>query len=305
MIPVSFDYVRPTSLEDAIALLAQAQPGEAEVLAGGQSLITRLKSREARPRLVVDIGGLEALRQIEVVGDVIALGAMVTQSGLLRHPFVRERLPLLGETGAEAADPMVRNRGTLVGALCEIDPAGDWVAAALVLDTVVHISGPSWSRSSPLAAFVTGAHAPALQPGELVTSVSIAAPPVGAQVAYRKRNHGGLGWSVASAAVTLVPDRECRCAQARVAVSGAAAWPQRVPELELALQGVDLRDHAAIVAATASRVPADVLISDRRASAVYRAEALAVLLRRTLVELAGRAVATQTDANAAGRTPPR
>src|SRR6516162_11404180 len=118
MIPVAFDYERPQSLEDAVRLAASAGDGAA-ILAGGQSLLTGLKQRTKRPRLIIDIGAIAGLDKIEVDGDRLRIGAMARQADIVSHPAVIQHLPLLAEIATVAADPMVRRRGTLVGALCE------------------------------------------------------------------------------------------------------------------------------------------------------------------------------------------
>ena len=115
MIPAPFDYLRPTRIEGVSLALADGEPGEVMVLSGGQSLLTRLKLRQVRPKRVVDLAGVGELRRLDVVGDTLFVGAMVRQSELLRHAFVRDHLPLLTQVGAAAADPMVRNRGTFAG----------------------------------------------------------------------------------------------------------------------------------------------------------------------------------------------
>lgn len=285
MIPAAFDYLRPASVDEVSLALTQSAPGEVTLLAGGQSLLTRLKLRQARPKTVVDLGGVAELRQLHAADDLLTVGAMVTQAELLSHPFVRERLPLLAQAGAAAGDPMVRNLGTLAGAICEADPAGDWAAAALALDAVLHLKGPDGSRRLPVHEFITAPGGAAFRPGELVTAVGLKAEPPGARSLYRKRKHHGVGWSVASLALSLAADAEGRCVHARVAISGVAAYPQRLPGVERALLGMELTRPEGLEPVVADVFDPAQTRSDRWASGEYRLQMLKVLLRRSLAEI--------------------
>lgn len=279
MIPVAFDYVRPKRLDEAKALLAQAG-ADAVILAGGQSLMTELKLRRIRPRLVVDIGGVPDLDGVDVGADGLAVGAMARQASVARAATA---WPLLAEIAAAAADPMVRHRGTLVGAFCQADPGGDWVAAGLVLDSRLEVSGPTGIRQVALADVVAG---PGLGGGEIAIAAHIPPLPAGARSVYRKVKHIGIGWSVASAAVVLAPMADGRAAGVRVAVSGATSHPQRLPQLEEALTQLNIADEGALDQAIATALSSLSYRGDAYASADYRAERLGILLRQTLKGLA-------------------
>jgi carbon-monoxide dehydrogenase medium subunit len=250
MIPVEFDYARPDSVDGVTALLVE--PGSV-VLAGGQSLITDLKARRKNPRVVVDLAGVLGLGEITATAESITVGATVSQTAVVSHPEVIARLPLLVEVARAVADPMVRRRGTLVGACCEVAPGGDWPAAALALDGTALVAGPHGTREVALTDFVVGPYRTDLRPGEFVRSIRFPTPAAGFS-AYRKVKHAAVGWSIASVAVV----------GSRIAVSGAPTFPQLIAGPD----ALDTLDYQ----------------GDYYASAAYRRRRLGVLLRRTLAE---------------------
>ena len=286
MIPSAFDYVRPASIAEAQAALASAVKTDAAILAGGQSLLTALKQRRRRPSLVIDLRGIAELRDVTVKRGTMHVGAMVRQADIVRHPFVRKYLRVLAEAGEAAGDPMIRRLGTLAGAFCEVDPEGDWVAAGLVLDVKVEKRGQRSSENIPLEQFVLGPHEVQLGAGEIVTSLEIPALPSRVRSAYRKAKHIAVGTSIASAAVVYCPDERGSCTWVRIAVAGAPSYPQRLSDIEEALAGADFADIASVSESVRDGMAGLEFIGDRYASADYRAERLAVLIQRTLTELA-------------------
>jgi carbon-monoxide dehydrogenase medium subunit len=145
MIPASFDYVRATSLSHAIGLL-QNDPDGTRLLAGGHTLIPTLKLRLASPSLLIDIGGVDELRGIEIGGGRIRIGALTTHAELLASEELREVLPIFGQAANLIADPQVRNRGTIGGSLANADPAADWPAVVIALKAELEIAGPKGRR---------------------------------------------------------------------------------------------------------------------------------------------------------------
>jgi aerobic carbon-monoxide dehydrogenase medium subunit len=286
MIPVAFDYCRPRTLTEAHDALA-AVAGEAVILSGGQSLMTDLKLRRKRPRLVVDLQAIEALSAVEVGDDVVRIGAMVRQADLVANAAVVSRLPLLGEIANVAADPMVRRRGTLVGALCAVEQGGDWLAGCLAMDGVVEIAGGRGTREMPLTEFVRGARATVLGDDEIAVAVRLRTASRTARSAYRKVKHIAIGWSIASVAAVLDVNDAGRCSFARIAVSGATTHPQRLAALENALTTLDLRKRDGLHDAVAASLSEVAFWGDYYASSDYRAERLASLLEQTVTEIAG------------------
>jgi carbon-monoxide dehydrogenase medium subunit len=165
---------------------------------------------------------------------------MARQSTVTQTTDLVERLPLLVDVANAAADPMVRRRDTVVGACCQAAPGGDWVAGALALDASVLLESVEGPRRVPLTEFVIGGERTSLRPGEIARALRIPVPCPGSIMAYRKVKHVAVGWSVAGAAVALSVDGGGALAGARIAVSGAVTHPQRLPELESALFGMDL-----------------------------------------------------------------
>jgi aerobic carbon-monoxide dehydrogenase medium subunit len=285
MIPVAFDYERPRSLEAAGRLAASAGDGAA-ILAGGQSLLTNLKQRTKRPRLVIDIGAIPGLDTIEVNGDWLRIGAMARQADIVSHPVVIQHLSLLPEIAAVAADPMVRRRGTLVGALCEADPGGDWLAGALALDARLVGIGASGDWDVPLSALYGDANRSAWRPGDVAAAVVLPLPARRPWMCYAKVKHPAIGWSVASVAAVIDVAADGRCQAAAIAVSGAIPRPQRLPRLEAKLLGRRLADTEHVAGAVGTALSDLSFRGDYYASESYRAARLAVLLRRTLIACA-------------------
>ena len=285
MIPVAFDYLRPRTLAEASNALAAAA-GDAVILSGGQSLMTDLKLRRKRPCTVVDLQAIEGLSAIDVGDGVVRIGAMARQADIVQHQDIVSRFPLLIEIAGAAADPMVRRRGTLVGALCAVEPGGDWLAGCLAMDGIVEIAGAS-KRDVPLTDFIHGARATTLGHDEIAVAVRLRTAPRRARSAYRKVKHIAVGWSIASVAAVLDIDDGGRCKFARIAVSGASAWPQRLPALESALGTLDLRRRDGLHDAVVTSLSSVRFSGDYYASAEYRAERLAMLVEQTITELAG------------------
>ena len=268
MIPAPFNYERPNSPEAALALLT-ATP-DAAFLAGGHSLLTRLKRREERPPLVIDLSGT-GLDKIQTADDGgLIVGAMVTQAELM-NAVSEADWTLLKNTGFSAGDPMIRHRGTFVGAMCEADPRGDWVATALALDASVELLLAGGARRSvAYADYLTS------RPSEahLVLSTSLPAQPKNAVQSYSKVKHIAVGWAVASAAIVMSPDH------VRISLSGALDAPQRVPALEQAVVDMvgktpDAQGVKAVISEALSGLNWQ---GDRYAPADYRAHRMAVLL---------------------------
>ncbi len=156
MIPAKFDYVRPGSVDEAVRALAGGGD-DAKVIAGGQSLLPLLRLRLAYPELLVDVGGLAELRGVSDAGDALVIGSRTTHYQLVHDPLVAEHCGLLAQAASTVADPAVRHRGTLGGALVHADPAGDLPAVALALDATMVVRGPGGEREIPVADFLPSA----------------------------------------------------------------------------------------------------------------------------------------------------
>jgi aerobic carbon-monoxide dehydrogenase medium subunit len=234
--PPPFSYAAPTSLDQAIDLLAEHAAAEPRVLAGGQSLIPLMNFRLAKPGFLVDLRRVAGLSGIRPDGDGLAIGAMTTLSELERSPEVAVAVPLLAEAVGLVAHTPVRNRGTIGGSLAHADPAAELPAVALCLDAELVAAGPAGSRRIPAAEFLTGPFSTALAPDEILTEVRWPARPGGHAFVEFSRIHANFAVIAVAALVELDQDGD-RIARAALAVTGVAPTAIRVTAAERALAG--------------------------------------------------------------------
>jgi carbon-monoxide dehydrogenase medium subunit len=200
-VPAPFDYERATSVADAIALLERHGP-EARLIAGGHSLLPMMKLRLARPEVLIDVNDVPGLAEIKVVGDEIRIGAMVRHADLLESAIVAEHYRLFAEAERVIADPIVRNRGTIGGSLCQADPSEDLSAAFAAVRAAVVITGRDGERVVPAREFHRGPYETAVEPAEMLTEVRIPIRPGGGS-AYEKIERRVGDWAIAAAGVAL------------------------------------------------------------------------------------------------------
>ena len=234
MIPSSFDYVAPTTVDDAVSALAQAGE-DAKVIAGGQTLMPVLRLRLAAPTVLVDLGRIDELRGVREDGDSLVIGAMTTYYDLLRNPLVSAHALLLAEATHTVADPQIRHRGTLGGNLAHADPAGDLSAPVLALEATLTAAGPSGRRSIPAAEFFVDYFTTALQPDEILTEVRMPKHTDWA-ARYEKLHRVAQAWSIVAVAATVEVDGGI-VRQARIALTNMASVPVRARGVEEALIG--------------------------------------------------------------------
>lgn len=302
MIPVNFDYAQPSSIEEAQALIAAADPShEVAILAGGQSLLTALKHRRMEPGLVVDISNISKLNApVREARNQLCVSAMMRQSDFIEDRAAAEHTPIFLEVAAAAADPMLRRRGTVVGAFCEADPFGDWVPAGLVHNTKLDVlpfrrAGGVFSRSNrpgklklekrDLAECAMLPKSERFKLGEIVTAAYLEKAPNGARHVYRKAKHAAIGWSIASVAILAVVKDSDAVSEIRVAASGALSAPSRLTDLEKKLVGVRLSETDKIQQYIQEQLEKNDFVGDQYASKQYRAKRLAVEIRRALATL--------------------
>jgi aerobic carbon-monoxide dehydrogenase medium subunit len=281
IIPVKFEYLAPATLEEAIALLA-GHAG-ASVIAGGQSLVPSMTTRRTAPSLLVDVRRIKALRGISAAGasSDLHVGAATTLTEIAGDKRIRSHFTALAEAAEAAGDPQVRNRATIGGSLADGHPAGDIIAAALALDAVITLTGPSGAREVAAADFVTGPYETARKAGEIVTGIVVPAPPKGGGSAYVKQRHPGSGYAICgvAAAVTV---HGGTMQSARIAVTGAIRHPARLEGAEEAAAGTAVDQAAAAIEAAVihSRLH---FTTDLAASAAYRKHLAGVLAGRAVV----------------------
>ena len=202
MIPPSFEYHRPSSVDEAIGLLSSLG-SEAKILAGGHSLLPMMKLRFAQPEHLVDINRIPELKGVRVIGDDIVIGAMTSENAIIADPVLNEKVPLLPEAARLIADPIVRNRGTIGGDIAHGDPANDHPAIALACDAVMTIAGPEGIRQVAASDFFLGTYWTALEENDILTAITMKAFPTGAGYSYKKLKRKIGDWATAACAVVV------------------------------------------------------------------------------------------------------
>lgn len=288
MKPAPFRYVRPSSVDEAVSVLAAEGYG-AKPLAGGQSLIPAMNFRLAQPAVLVDLGDLDELRYIRETDGGLVIGAMTTHSAVERSAAVKERAPLLAEAMPWIAHLQIRNRGTVGGSLAHADPAAELPAVMLALDARLHLRGPGGDRTVPFCDFCTGLFATALAPDELLTGIEIPTVPNGTGCAFKEmsRRHGDFALVGVCAVLTL--DAGGACTRASVTLLSVGDGPVCANTAQDLLLGrpptADAIREAAEAAATRDIDPP----ADIHASAPYRRQLARVLTTRALETAARRA----------------
>jgi aerobic carbon-monoxide dehydrogenase medium subunit len=283
MIPASFDYVRPDSVDAAVSALG-AGGEDAKVLAGGQSLIPLLRLRLAYPSVLVDLGGVDELRGVRDDGDAIVIGAMTTHDEVVKDALVAAHAPLLAAATGTVADPAVRHRGTFGGAVAHADPAGDLPAVALASGASMVVAGPGGRRTVGAADFFRDYLQTAVGPDEVLVEVRVPKQD-GWGFHYEKFQRTAQAWALVGVAA-LVQRSNGTIAQARVGLSNMGSTPVRAAATEAALTGADA-SASAIAAAAEHAADESNPTTDLHAGADYRRHLARVLTRRALVAAAG------------------
>jgi aerobic carbon-monoxide dehydrogenase medium subunit len=284
MIPASFDYLRPSSIEEAVQAYAAAGE-DAKILAGGQSLLPILRLRMAYPELVIDLGGIGQLTGVTDDGEGIVIGAMTTHADILSNELIARHAPLVAQATETVADRQVRNRGTFGGSLAHADPAGDLPAVALALDAELRVHGPAGERSIAARDFFLDYLTTALEPGEILTAVRIPKLGEGWSTHYEKLNRVAQAWSIVAVAAA-VRRSDGTIAEARIGLTNMASTPLRAAACEQLLAGapatVESVSRASASAAEGTSAP-----SDLSAKADYREHLVTVLTKRAVQHAAG------------------
>ena len=287
MIPQSFEYHLPKTLSEATRLAAKFGD-EGKVLAGGHSLIPLMKLRLAAPKHLIDIGRIAELGAIRDEGERIRIGATVTHFQLESSEMLKARCPLLPETAAEIGDVQVRNKGTIGGSIAHADPAADWPAALLALDAEIHAASAQGERSIPIAEFFVDLLTTALEPAEILTSISVPALPARGGDAYAKLAHPASGFAVVGVAARVVLDEKGSIAQAGVGITGIGPKAYRAAAVEDVLRG-KAASSKRLQEASAHAAEGIEATGDIYASAEYRAHLASVYTRRALEKAIERA----------------
>lgn len=279
MYPAPFRYEAPHSLDEAVALLAG--DGEAKLLAGGQSLVPMIKLRFAAPTVLVDLNTVPGLDYHRVAADgAIEVGALCRHADLESSDLLPERQPTMASAAPLIADPVVRNRGTLVGSLCHADPQGDWASVMLAMNGSVVAVGPDGRRVIPMAEFTVGPFQNALLPGEIAVEARIPAFQGEALGRYLKleRRVGDFATVGVAVAIDLV---DGKVARAGIALTGVGPQNIKATDAEHVLVGgtldTDSVNEAARLAAEAAQPR-----TDHRGSAAYKRNVVSTFVRRAL-----------------------
>jgi len=280
--PQQFEYVRPTSVEEAIGILS-SNP-DAKVLAGGHSLIPAMKLRLAAPGTIVDIGKIDSLKGVDTSGGV-RIGAMTTYAAIIESDQLGD-FPMLQDATRQVGDPSVRNRGTIGGSMAHNDPAADLTAVVLALNGSVTVQGTSGPRDIALDDLFVGLLTTSLTEDEIITSVNIPNDFAGARQAYLKHAHPASGYAVVGVAVA-VKESDGKVSSVRIAVTGAPEHAKRATSAEAALSGKTLDADSIAAAAALAADDLGELNGDVYASPEYRAHLVRVLTKRALTKAAG------------------
>ena len=280
MIPASFDYHAPSSLDEALSLL-KTHGFEAKILTGGQSLLPMMKLRLAEPAHIIDLNGVPGLSYIREEKGQLLIGALSREADVEASVLVQQHLPILHDTGKHIADPQVRNLGTLGGNLAHGDPGNDHPATMIALGARIVATGPGGSRSIRVHDFFVGFLETALSDDEVLTEIRIPLPPPGSGGAYLKLERKVGDYATVGVAAQVTLDDAGRCVRAGIGLTNVSHVPVHAAEAEARLVGSALAeadlDAAAELAAAASEPS-----SDLRGPAEYKRAMVHVLTRRAL-----------------------
>lgn len=277
MIPAAFDYVRVSSIDEAVQALGQ-HGEDAKVLAGGHSLIPLLRLRLAYPTALVDVGRVTELQGVRDDGDHLVIGAGTTHDAVANDPLVREHCGIIADTVSQVGDPQVRHRGTFGGGMAHGDSAGDLPALALALDAQMVVAGPDGRRTVPATEFFVDYLETALAPDEVLVEVRVPKLGVGWGHSYQKFNRVAQAWAIVGSCALVRRDNGS-IAEARIGLTHMGNTPVRASATEQALAGAsaDAVEQACAHAADGTNPPEDL-----NARADYRQHLARVLTRRAV-----------------------
>ena len=286
MIPGSFAYHRPTSVKEAVSLLAQ-WGDDGRALAGGHSLIPMMKLRLATPAHLVDLAGISELKGVRADGNDVVVGAMVTQHELVASELLTAKVPLLRETSLQVADPQVRYVGTIGGNVANGDPGNDMPAVMMCLGASYHVTGQGGERRIAARDFYQGAYFTALETGNVLTAVRIPVPPAGHGYAYEKlkRKIGDYATAAAAVVLTMAGGKVATCSIGLTNVAETPLWAEEAANILVGSTLDAATVKKAVAAAEAITAPA----ADARGPAHYRTKMAGVMLTRALARARSRA----------------
>ncbi|GAA1919924.1 xanthine dehydrogenase family protein subunit M [Nocardioides lentus] len=283
MIPAQFDYLAPTTVEEAVSALAE-HGDEAKIIAGGQSLLPVLRLRLNAPEMIIDLGRIEALRGVRDDGDAIVIGAMTPHAAVQKDPLVAEHAALISRAVDHLADAQIRHRGTFGGALAHADPAGDLGAPAIALGSQFVIAGPSGTRTVDADEFFVDLFETAIGEDEILTEVRVPKH-TGWGAHYEKFVRVAHQWPIVAVAAAVRAEGGT-IAEARVGLTNMGNTPIRARAVEQALVGQPATEEA-VAAAAAHATEGTNPPADLNGDSDYRRHLAGVLTRRAVLAAAG------------------
>jgi len=283
MIPAPFDYLAPTTVEEALAALAE-HGDDAKLLAGGQSLLPVLRMRLNAPEVVIDLGRIEALQGVRDDGDAIVVGAMTRHAVVAEDPLVAQHAALISKAVEHLADAQIRHRGTFGGALAHADPAGDLGAPVLALGAQFVIAGSGGTRTVAADDFFVDLFETAIGEDEILTEIRVPKH-TGWGAHYEKFVRVAHQWPIVAVAAAVRVEGGT-IAEARVGLTNMGSTPLRARGVEEALAGRPATDEA-VRAAAARATEGTNPPSDLNGQAAYRSHLATVLTRRAVLAAAG------------------
>jgi carbon-monoxide dehydrogenase medium subunit len=290
MKPPAFEYHAPETIEEVVGLLSSLE--NSRLLAGGQSLMPMLNMRYAMPDHLIDLNRVQGLSQIALTDSELRIGAMTRQRDIEFSSDVAKRCPIFVEAIRHVGHRQTRNRGTIGGSLCHLDPSAEMVTLCALFDATVTAVGPGGTRTIPFAEFPTSFMTSSLLPDECLTAINIHLWPQGHGFGFVEfaRRHGDF--ALVSAAALLELDRHSTIKRAALALGGVGYAPLRMPSIEKGLIG---RRAAPALWAEAARACGDIeALEDVHASPAYRRRLAVAMARRALAAAGERALAAQT-----------
>ncbi|EHR50025.1 aerobic-type carbon monoxide dehydrogenase, middle subunit CoxM/CutM-like protein [Saccharomonospora marina XMU15] len=278
MIPAPFDYVAPSSVDEAVRALAEAGE-DAKVLAGGQSLLPVLRMRLATPTTLIDLNRVPELRGVREDGDSLVIGSMTTHYDVQRDPLVAEHAALLARATDTVADPQVRHRGTFGGSIAHADPAGDLLAPALAMDAEMVVAGMDGRRAIPAAEFFQDFFTTAMRPEELLVEIRVPKH-TGWHAHYEKFNRVAQAWSMVAVAATVRTEGDT-IAEAKIGLTNMSSVPVRAGAVEQALVGQQATEETIRAAAQHAAEGTNPTV-DGNADVEYRQQLARVLTGRAI-----------------------
>jgi len=287
MYAAPFEYHRPDSLAEAIALLGEFGD-DGKLIAGGHSLVPLLKLRFAKPQHLVDIRRLPGMNEIREEPDALIIGGAATHAAVEKSAVVRAKLPVLSEAAGMIGDPAVRNMGTIGGSLAHADPNADWPALVLAFGSDIVVANPQGEKRIPAGEFFTGLLTTALETTDIITAVRFATQPARTGGAYVKYPHAASRFAVCGVAALVSLDDQGNVGRVRVALTGLSPVATRRTAVEDALVGRK-PDAASIKAAASNAADGLELHADPMGSEAYKANLAQVFTERALRRAAERA----------------